>query len=45
MGYHLDFTDKAKEDIATHKNGHEELIGNIDWFMKWKTIPYSYTLR
>lgn len=26
MGYHLDFTDKAKEDIATHKKSGNKAI-------------------
>ena len=30
MGYHLDFTDKAKEDIAAHKkSGNKALLNKL----------------
>lgn len=43
MAYHLDFTDKAKEDIATHKKSGNKTILNKIFVLSGELVEHPFT--
>ncbi len=43
MGYHLDFTDKAKEDISAHKKAGNKVVLNKLLILLEEMIEHPFT--